>query len=178
MTDRHESHTVSGMVLTDHHFALPLDYSLHSDSLDPHDSPFASATIKIFARHAISVKNQSLQASLPFLVYLQGGPGFESPRPVSHSGWLKVALESYQVLLLDQRGTGMSSPITHGSLAAIGSSSLKADFLKFFRADSIVRDAEEIRKVFMGKVHIGPNGIPCHCQWILPCHCGSVLPMA
>jgi hypothetical protein len=40
--------------------------------------------------------------ALPYLLFLQGGPGFESPRPVEASGWLKKACEVYRVILLDQ----------------------------------------------------------------------------
>jgi pimeloyl-ACP methyl ester carboxylesterase len=47
------------------------------------------------------------------------------------------------VLLLDQRGTGRSTPV--GELAGM-SPSEQAEYLTHFRADSIVRDAELIRK--------------------------------
>lgn len=40
--------------------------------------------------------------SLPYLLYLQGGPGFESPRPTEASGWIGKACEEYRVILLDQ----------------------------------------------------------------------------
>ena len=49
------------------------------------------------------------------LVYLQGGPGHESPRPTGNPrgpGWLDWALKEFRVLLLDQRGTGRSTPVT------------------------------------------------------------------
>lgn len=42
------------------------------------------------------------EEQLPYLLYLQGGPGFESPRPTEASGWLKRACEEYRVVLLDQ----------------------------------------------------------------------------
>ena len=45
----------------------------------------------------------------PWLVFLQGGPGFPGPRPSTRSGWLKRALQEYRVLLLDSRGNGQSS---------------------------------------------------------------------
>lgn len=74
----------------------------------------------------------------------QGGPGFPCSLP-KISGWIKVAFDhGYQVLLLDGRGTGLSSPITVESLESF-SDQEKADYLKNFRADSIVRDAEAIR---------------------------------
>jgi hypothetical protein len=39
---------------------------------------------------------------LPYLLYLQGGPGFESPRPTEAGGWIKKACEDYRLVLLDQ----------------------------------------------------------------------------
>ena len=44
------------------------------------------------------------------LLYLQGGPGFPAPR--ERFEWMNVALaRGYQVVLLDQRGTGRSTRI-------------------------------------------------------------------
>lgn len=39
---------------------------------------------------------------LPYLLYLQGGPGFESPRPTGAGGWLSKACEENRVILMDQ----------------------------------------------------------------------------
>lgn len=39
---------------------------------------------------------------LPYLLYLQGGPGFECPRPTEASGWIGKACEEYRVILMDQ----------------------------------------------------------------------------
>jgi len=47
---------------------------------------------------------------------------------------------------LDQRGTGLSSTITARTLATEGGAFQQAAFLKHFRADSIVKDCEAIRK--------------------------------
>src|SRR3989442_1485282 len=81
----------------------------------------------------------------PYLLFLQGGPGFEATRPTSPpSGWMKRALEDYRVLLLDQRGTGRSTPV--GSLIPGETPEAQATYLTYFRADSIVRDAELIRR--------------------------------
>lgn len=51
-----------------------------------------------------------------------------------------------QVLLLDQRGTGLSSPITAATLGRQGDKFRQAEYLKLFRADNIVRDCEAVRK--------------------------------
>ena len=58
-------------------------------------------------------------------------------------GWVMRALRDFRVLLLDQRGTGRSSPV--GSLAALAPAE-QAAYLAHFRADAIVRDAEAIRR--------------------------------
>ena len=56
------------------------------------------------------------------------------------------------MLLLDQRGTGRSTPVSAGSLARRGlvSPAAQADYLALFRADSIVADAELIRRELAG----------------------------
>jgi len=50
------------------------------------------------------------------------------------------------MLYLDQRGTGLSTPVSAATLALQGSVHAQADYLKLFRADSIVKDCEAIRK--------------------------------
>ncbi|MGR5142925.1 alpha/beta fold hydrolase [Photobacterium sp. DNB23_23_1] len=115
-----------------HIFDVPLDYTMPNDQ-----------TIAVFAREVVDLARQN--DDLPWLVYFQGGPGFPSPRPDSRSGWLKRALQQYRVLLLDQRGTGNSTVISHQTLAHM-SAQEQADYLSHFRADNIVRDAETIRE--------------------------------
>ncbi|PSW20561.1 alpha/beta hydrolase [Photobacterium sanctipauli] len=117
-----------------HQFELPLDYS------NPQGKQ-----IQVFAREVVDLNKDN--SALPWLVYFQGGPGFPSPRPDSRSGWLKCALSQYRVLLLDQRGTGNSTVISHQTLAAM-TPQAQAEYLTHFRADNIVRDAEAIREQF------------------------------
>jgi pimeloyl-ACP methyl ester carboxylesterase len=64
------------------------------------------------------------------------------------AGWVKVAFEKgYQVLLIDQRGTGLSSQISAESLNELfKTDEEKATYLTHFRADSIVKDCEVVRK--------------------------------
>src|SRR4029453_7035355 len=90
------------------------------------------------------------EATLPWLVFLQGGPGFPGPRPLTKSGWVKRALDDYHVLLLDSRGNGRSSVVLPQTLARRGNARAQADYLMHFRADSIVRDAELIRRQLVG----------------------------
>lgn len=76
----------------------------------------------------------------PALLYLQGGPGFPAPR--ERFAWMGVALKrGYQVVLLDQRGTGRSTRIDAATPELI-----RADVLAQLRADEIVADAEALRE--------------------------------
>jgi pimeloyl-ACP methyl ester carboxylesterase len=56
---------------------------------------------------------------------------------------LDRALRDYRVLMLDQRGTGRSTPV--GALSG-RTPEQQAEYLTHFRADAIVRDAEWIRR--------------------------------
>jgi pimeloyl-ACP methyl ester carboxylesterase len=123
--------SLPGLDVVEHTFEVPLD----------HDDP-AGPTISVFARELADPCGHDR----PFLVYLQGGPGFEAPRPTrlpGGPGWLDRALPSFRVLMLDQRGTGRSTPI--GTLAGM-TPQQQADYLAHHRADAIVRDAEWIRR--------------------------------
>ncbi|MCX4885724.1 alpha/beta fold hydrolase [Streptomyces sp. NBC_00847] len=129
-----------GVVLTDRHFTVPLD----------HDDP-AGETIELFAREVVaSDRADGTQQNLPWLVYLQGGPGFGANRFVGRSSWLDRALKEYRVLLLDQRGTGHSTPANRQTLPLRGGPTQQADYLAHFRADAIVRDCEAIRPQVTG----------------------------
>ena len=50
------------------------------------------------------------------------------------------------MLLLDQRGTGSSTPVTAQTLRGVGDADAQAAYLEHFRADSIVKDCEVVRK--------------------------------
>lgn len=62
-----------------------------------------------------------------------GGPGHEGPRPTEASAWVKAAVNHFRVLLLDQRGTGRSAPVTAASLQRRGSPQQQAEYLTHFR---------------------------------------------
>jgi len=126
------------------------------------------------------VKMMNLQKANNLMLYLQGGPGFGAPAPecgigLSESGsWAGKALvgKYYEkVVLMDQRGTGKSTPITKQWLewkfpdlfvldATATPTTLEdseeyekvqqaakvaSNFMAQFRADNIVLDAEEIK---------------------------------
>ncbi|KAF3441166.1 hypothetical protein FNV43_RR15077 [Rhamnella rubrinervis] len=127
-------YSVPDLRLRDHRFTVPLDYSV-----DQRVSP----KISIFAREVVAVGKE--EQLLPYLLYLQGGPGFECQRPTEASGWIQKACEEFRVVLMDQRGTGLSTPLTCSSMLQLKSAETLADYLKHFRADNIVKDAEFIR---------------------------------
>ncbi|MEU3522431.1 alpha/beta fold hydrolase [Streptomyces sp. NPDC038707] len=131
------SYRQPGVVLTDHHFTVPLDHA------DP-----GGETIELYAREAVA--SDKAGQDLPWLLYLTGGPGFGANRFVGRQSWLDRALKEYRVLLLDQRGTGRSTPATRQTLPLRGGPAAQADHLTRFRADSIVRDCEAIRPRLTG----------------------------
>src|SRR5258706_9795413 len=70
----------------------------------------------------------------PYLLFLQGGPGFEATRPAAPpTGWQARALKDYRLLLIDQRGTGRSTPV--GDIPG-ATPAAQAAYLTHFRADS------------------------------------------
>ncbi len=65
-----------------------------------------------------------------------GGPGHEGPRPAEASAWIKAAVNHFRVLLMDQRGTGLSAAITPASLVRRGTPQQQAEYLAHFRSVS------------------------------------------
>lgn len=119
------------------------------------------ASLHVFAR----VITADGGAERPFLLYLQGGPGSEAPRPAGDPlapPWLQRALRDFRVVMLDQRGTGRSTPVGLDTAApglrgadgpGMSSARLRdakpedqAEYLTHFRADEIVEDAEDLRR--------------------------------
>ncbi|MEU0369713.1 alpha/beta fold hydrolase [Streptomyces sp. NPDC006283] len=131
------SYRQPGVVLTDHHFTVPLDHG------DP-----AGEQIELYGREVASAAHAD--ADLPWLVYLEGGPGNAARRFVGRQAWLGRAVQDFRVLLLDQRGTGRSAPQNRQTLPLRGGPQAQADHLALFRADSIVRDCEAIRQRLTG----------------------------
>jgi pimeloyl-ACP methyl ester carboxylesterase len=134
---RRATHRLPGLLLTEHEFHVPLDHTVPGGE-----------QITVFAREAVSPRKRD--HDLPWLLYLQGGPGCLSPRPKGRSGWLGRAMQDHRVLLIDQRGTGRSTPQTRQTLAALPDAAAQARRLAHFRADSIVRDAELVRRELLG----------------------------
>lgn len=131
------SYRQPGVVLTDRHFTVPLDHT------DP-----GGEQIELFGREAVA--RGKAGDDLPWLVYLEGGPGFGARRFVGTEAWLGRAVEEFRVLLLDQRGTGLSTPANRQTLPLRGGPREQADYLAHFRSDNIVRDCELIRPQLTG----------------------------
>ncbi len=128
---------LKGLSLTDHRFLVPLDYTGE-----------IPGTIEIFVREVLSTGAHEARPSLPCLLYLQGGPGFESPRLSEAGEFVRKLARDHRLLLLDQRGTGLSTPVVTEALDGM-STAEKVGYLRCFRADSIVRDAELIRRTLL-----------------------------
>ena len=139
-TVRHEiraRHKFRGLRTVEHYFTVPLDHFGASGS---------SETITLFAREYVSAAHSSEEAArLPWLLFLQGGPGGRGNRFGSLGGWSKAAGKDFRILMLDQRGTGLSTPLDRNTLPLRGTAAEQAAYLEHFRADSIVADAELIR---------------------------------
>jgi pimeloyl-ACP methyl ester carboxylesterase len=123
--------TIPGLRLVEHELEVPLD----------HDQPDGEQ-ITIFAREVADPDG----LDRPPLLFLQGGPGHESARPTRNPtgpAWLDRALQDFRVVMLDQRGTGRSTPV--GALPG-RTPHEQADYLAHFRAEAIVRDAECLRR--------------------------------
>ncbi|KAJ7647771.1 alpha/beta-hydrolase [Roridomyces roridus] len=133
-----------GIKVVERFFTVPLDYAKPDGE-----------KIRIFARNLIpKIKAKTLEdeEKLPYVLYLQGGPGFEVDLQGSSGFAGELHEQGYQTLWLDQRGTGLSTTLSPETLPSrLVTDQDKADYLKHFRADSIVKDCEEIRKVLIGK---------------------------
>ncbi|KAK5046364.1 hypothetical protein LTR84_008165 [Exophiala bonariae] len=139
------THQVPGKLLvTELFFSVPLD----------HANPDTSETLRIFCRctekfenpvGGRSAKPKDAEQQLPFLVYIQGGPGFGSPPPQDFPVTKEVLDRGYKFISFDHRGMGLSTTATAATVTAKGSPQKQLDYLQYFRADSAVRDLEAIR---------------------------------
>ncbi len=120
---------VPGAILTEREHTVPLDHARA-------DGP----KITVFTRELAAPDGPDR----PYLLFLPGGPGGEATRPTAPpSGWQKRAIADYRVLLIDQRGTGRSTPV--GDIPG-DTPEAQAAYMTHLRADGIVRDAELIRQ--------------------------------
>lgn len=132
------------MTVTDRRVTVPLDWFEES----------SNETISVFARELVDPGRR--HEDLPVMVFLQGGPGGKGPRPTVRDGWIGQVLKTHRLVLLDQRGTGRSTRVDADFMSrfagdgASNNARAAADYLLHFRADSIVADAEHLRKTVYG----------------------------
>jgi pimeloyl-ACP methyl ester carboxylesterase len=126
------------VVVTEHKLSLPLTRPNSQPRLDIFftivetvvlDSTIAwwkSLTAMTPAQRAQAyVAHAGLTTANGVILYLQGGPGFGAPTPMVDLGlggdasWAAKALDTYsRIVLMDQRGTGRSTPVTKQTLKA------------------------------------------------------------
>lgn len=123
--------------ITELFFRVPLDYTRPD-----------SQTITLFATRVTqnSPNAGSLSDPKRYLVYLEGGPGFGNGAPQDHPLTATALEKGYQLLLLDHRGTGLSTPVSTEMLSRVGDADAQVEYLKLMRQDNTVRDCEAVRK--------------------------------
>ncbi|GAA3056005.1 MULTISPECIES: alpha/beta fold hydrolase [Actinomycetes] len=130
---------LDGTRLTEHRLRVPLDHAApDGEGLD------------LFAREFVTpeaaARGEDHVARMPWLLFLQGGPGGKGTRPARTPAWMQEAGSRFRILMLDQRGTGLSTPLTRHSVLRRGRAAEQAAYLRRFRADAIVHDAEAFRR--------------------------------
>ena len=138
------SNLVGNITAVEHTLQVPLDWSCEG-----------SETIEIFVRELFKTDSPN-PAAMHAVLFLQGGPGFPSPRPSGPpSGWMNTLLEKgYRVLLLDQRGTGRSTAMTTQRLIHLAETrngvATQIEYLKNMRSDAIAADIDAVRTTVCG----------------------------
>ena len=162
------SYHLPGLAVEDHAIDVPLDWRgtsperlagvacaptsalAEASAAKRCDPAFEGRSLRLFYRVVCAPENEG--RDLPYLVFLQGGPGGAGPRLTSPTsdGWVAEAVRHFRVILPDQRGTGRSSRVDGATIAREGDAAAQARFLKRFLADSIVRDFEYLRLTELG----------------------------
>ena len=119
-----ESYLHHGHTVYEHRLDVPLDHLRPTGADNP--------TIQVFAREVVRQGREDA----PYAVFLQGGPGYPSPRFGTFTGgWMNRLLQDYRVVLLDQRGTGQSTRMDAQALSHLETDEEKAAYLRHFRQD-------------------------------------------
>ncbi|KAG5974959.1 hypothetical protein E4U55_007950 [Claviceps digitariae] len=140
-------------------FQVPLDYA---------EPPSSRNTIQLYARRIVKHERPivpeeaaaaaadgkpqddaaAAAAQKPYIIYLEGGPGFGNRSPADHPLTRAALPRGYQVLFIDHRGTGLSTPMSTATLARLAGddADAQAAHLRLMRQDNTVRDCEAVRK--------------------------------
>lgn len=140
-----KDHLLPGQLkITSFFFEVPLDY----------ENPSAGS-IQLYARRVVKHESpifppdeeDALKNVKPYIIYLEGGPGFGNRAPADHPVTRAALPRGYQVLYIDHRGTGLSTPVSTAMLAKVGDADAQAKYLRLMRQDNTVRDCEAVRKL-------------------------------
>ena len=138
------SYYVPGLHVEERAIDVPLDWEGNTPG-----GAIKGETIRLFCR--VVCAPEHVHDDLPLLVFLQGGPGGQCPRPLSPSsdGWIQEAIKHFRVVLPDQRGVGRSSRVDASTMKRMADDGVSVErqawYLKRFLADSIIRDFEHLR---------------------------------
>ncbi|KAF5004733.1 hypothetical protein FDECE_8777 [Fusarium decemcellulare] len=147
------SHVVPGQLsVTEFFFKVPLDYT-------DLDGPSITLFARRVRKHEVPIfppqddeedgndKDETGATAKPYMVYLEGGPGFGNREPQDHPLTRPALARGYQVLLLDHRGVGLSTPVSAEMLSLVpGGIEGRTHYLGLMRQDNTVRDCEAVRK--------------------------------
>ena len=126
------TYTQHGYQVHEHRLQVPLEHQKDGEM------------IELFAREIVPANTKN-PSDLPALLFLQGGPGGAGPRvPDFGDGWIGAALKTHRVVLMDQRGTGRSTPLFAANIS--GTPRQQADYLALFLQEQIIFDAEVLRE--------------------------------
>ncbi|KHN96296.1 proline iminopeptidase [Metarhizium album ARSEF 1941] len=141
-----KGHLLPGQLeITTFFFQVPLDYENPSaGSIQLYARRLAKRQSPIFPPDDQDAQKDSHK---PYMVYLEGGPGFGNRAPADHPVTRAALPRGYQVLFIDHRGTGLSTPVSTAMLASVGDADAQAKYLRLMRQDNTVRDCEAVRKL-------------------------------
>lgn len=145
---KHHPGPQGSLITSEFVFEVPLDYAQPK-----------YGTIHLSATMVHAVRADGAEAdgeyprdAKPIFVFLCGGPGCANDAfriPALNRALLTgifIPDTQFQILYLDYRGTGGSTPVEASTLSKLGHAREQARYLKLFRQDNIVRDLEAVRK--------------------------------
>ncbi|KAF5020557.1 hypothetical protein F66182_7421 [Fusarium sp. NRRL 66182] len=147
-----KSHIVPGQLnVAELFFKVPLDYTdLNGPSITLFARRVRKHEVPIFPHEDeddANAKDDNGEPPKPYMIYLEGGPGFGNREPQDHPLTRHALAKGYQLLLIDHRGVGLSTPVGAEMLSNIsGDVEGRARYLSLMRQDNTVRDCEAVRK--------------------------------
>ncbi|EGV66433.1 prolyl aminopeptidase [Yamadazyma tenuis ATCC 10573] len=134
-------------------FSLPLSYF---------NDDYSGQEISVFATlcQKFDPEVTDLLPKVPKVVtFIQGGPGYPCSPPATNIPYTNIFIDrGYQVLYMDQRGTGLSTPINSTSFPQLIPKTSESEvnyvvkqlhYILNFTGASIVEDLERIREILL-----------------------------